>query len=146
MDDDQDGFGRFVVERRPALLATALLLTGDRAPAEELVQRALARARGSATPDDAALRALVRGATSRWTRLTRSEQVIEAFPDPAAVTAPGLGTALRELPPRTRAVVVLRWHAHLPDVRIAELLGCPVETVAAEAASGLATLDRKSVV
>jgi DNA-directed RNA polymerase specialized sigma24 family protein len=140
MDDDQDGFARFVVDRRPALLATALLLTGDRTPAEELVQRALGRARGSATPDDAALRALVRGATSRWTRLTRSEQVIEAMPDPAAATAPGLGAALRELPPRTRAVVVLRWHAHLPDARIAELLGCPVETVAAEAATGLATL------
>jgi DNA-directed RNA polymerase specialized sigma24 family protein len=139
--DGDPGFATFVAERRPALLRTALLLTGDRAPAEELVQRALRRARGSADPAEATLRELVRGATSRWTRLTRSEQVIEALPDPFAAPVAGrvddLGTALRELPARTRAVLVLRWHEQLPDDRIAALLRCPVATVEAEATTGL---------
>jgi DNA-directed RNA polymerase specialized sigma24 family protein len=133
----------FVADRRPALLRTALLLTGDRAAAEELVQRALGRVRRRwpHDPETAALRGLVRGATSRWSRLTRAEQVIESLPGPAAdpptAAGPDLAAALRELPPRTRTVVVLRWHDRLPDARIAELLHSSAATVAEEAGRGL---------
>jgi DNA-directed RNA polymerase specialized sigma24 family protein len=131
---------------RPGLLPTALLLTGDRATAEELVQRALARApRRTGDPEAAALAALVRATTGRWARLGRAEQVIEALPDPfgtpqPADPGPDLARALRELPARTRAAVVLRWHDRLPDARIAALLRCPVGEVADEAARGLAQL------
>ncbi|CCH87659.1 protein of unknown function [Modestobacter italicus] len=141
-----DDVPRPSADRRPELLRTALLLTGDRASAEELVQRALTRVRGrSGDPGSAELAALVRLATSRWARLGRAEQVIEELPDPFRPSAapdpgPDLARALRELPARTRAVVVLRWHGHLPDARIAELLRCPVPEVAAEAARGLALL------
>jgi DNA-directed RNA polymerase specialized sigma24 family protein len=142
VDDDPDGFARFVTDRRPALLGTALLLTGDRRPAEELVQRALSRARRSPDPASEVLRALVTGAASRWSGLTRAPQVIESLPDPFAAAAepahtPDLAAALRELPPRTRAVVVLRWHEHLPDDRIGALLRCPVDAVRTEASLGL---------
>jgi DNA-directed RNA polymerase specialized sigma24 family protein len=135
-----DDLPRSVADRRPALLRTALLLTGDRTTAEELVQRAFTRVR-SGDP----LAAVVRGATSRWARLGRAEQVIEALPDPfrpavAPDEGPDLARALRELPARTRAAVVLRWHDRLPDARIADLLRCPVAEVAAEAARGLAQL------
>jgi DNA-directed RNA polymerase specialized sigma24 family protein len=146
--DGGPDFARFVADARPDLLRTALLLSGDRGAAEELVQRALGRVlRGRAgDPQSVALQALVDGATSRWTRLTRAEQVIESLPDPFAAperdgpTDPDLAAALRDLPARTRAVVVLRWHDGLADVRTAQLLHCPVETVAAEAARGLALL------
>lgn len=40
-----DTFEDFVAARRPELLRTALLLAGDRAGAEDLVQRALTRSR-----------------------------------------------------------------------------------------------------
>jgi DNA-directed RNA polymerase specialized sigma24 family protein len=143
VDDDVDaGFPRFVVDRRPGLLRTALLLTGDRAAAEELVQRALTRASRPRPrdPETTVLPALVAGATSRWARLTHAEQVIESHPDPFAAPgddAPDLARALLDLPARTRAVVVLRWHEELPDTRIAQLLDCPVGTVTTEAALGL---------
>lgn len=42
MSGDVPSFGRIVADRRPALLPTALLLTGDRATAEVLVQETLA--------------------------------------------------------------------------------------------------------
>ena len=140
-----DAFATFVADRRPALLRTALLLTGDRAPAEELVQRALTRAQREwpRDPETAVLRGLVDGATSRWARLTRAEQVIEALPDPFTAPAPArpdLAAALRELAPRTRTVVVLRHHEHLPEARVAELLHCPVATVRAEEATGVELL------
>jgi hypothetical protein len=47
---------------------------------------------------------------------------------------------LRELPPRTRAVTVLRWHEGLSDAEAARLLGRPVPAVAADAADGLTRL------
>jgi len=140
------GLSRLVADCRPALLRTALLLTGDRATAEELVQRALGRARRAEDPQRAALAALVDGATSRWRRLARVEQVIDTLPDPFAApptpepARPDLADLLRDLPPRTRAAVVLRWHERLPDPRTAELLHCDVGTAAAEADRGLAEL------
>jgi DNA-directed RNA polymerase specialized sigma24 family protein len=148
---DSNGFLPFVTDRRPSLLGTALLLTGDRGTAEELVQRALGRVRragstsGPRDPDTVALRAVVAGATSRWARFARSEQVIESLPDPFSdplARTPDLAAALRGLPPRTRAVVVLRWHEQLPDDRIAVLLRRPVGEVAAAAALGLERLGR----
>jgi DNA-directed RNA polymerase specialized sigma24 family protein len=145
------GFAAFVADRRPALLRTALLLTGDRSTAEELVQRALTRSRRArqGDPEEAARQALVDGAVSRWARFAHAEQVIESLPDPFAAPGPrrpptaepDLAAALRELAPRTRAVVVLRWHDGLPDALIARLLRCPAGTVAAEAARGLAQLQ-----
>lgn len=143
---DDESFAAFVAARRPALLGTAVLLTGDRSSAEELVQRALGRARRApaAQLDAAALQRLVDGATSRWHRSARSPQVIESLPDPfagpGADGSPDLAASLRELPARTRAVVVLRWHERLPDARIAELVRCPVAAVTAAAAQGLAAL------
>jgi DNA-directed RNA polymerase specialized sigma24 family protein len=123
-----------VPDRRPGLLRIALLLTGHRAPAEELVQRALVRARRG-DPETAVLQALLRSTTSRWVRLTHAEQVIDS--GTADDAAPDLADALVELPARARAVVVLRWYGDLPDGRIAELLRCPVATVRTDAAAGL---------
>ncbi|WP_369138434.1 hypothetical protein [Modestobacter versicolor] len=144
MDDVDAAFRAFVTARRPDLLGTALLLTGDRAAAEELVQRALRRARrcSPADRDTAVLRSLAAGATSRWGRLARAEQVIEEFPAAAVPgpAGPDLATALRGLAPVTRAVVVLRWHEGLGEERTAALLHRTVPEVAAEAARGLAQL------
>lgn len=39
------------------------------------------------------------------------------------------GTALRRLPYRQRAAVVLRYYADLPEAEIAEALGCRVPAV-----------------
>ncbi|MCZ2839364.1 hypothetical protein [Modestobacter sp. VKM Ac-2985] len=134
-------FARFVAERRPGLLRTALLLTGDRATAEELVQRALTRTRRgwpTGDPLTTARRALVTGATSRG---RRAEQVIEQLPDPlASAVDDELARALRDLPPRTRAATVLRVAEGLDAAAAAALLGRPVAEVEAAAAAGAAQL------
>ncbi|WP_222195104.1 RNA polymerase sigma factor [Modestobacter italicus] len=146
-DDGPDGFGhaegghpddaafaRFVADHRPGLLRTAVLLTGDRADAEELVQRALTRVRRSWPRDDdpltTARRALVRGATGRL-RSAGAQQVIESLPGPGAPTAPagdpGLQRALRDLPPRARAAAVLAELDGLDDAALARVLGGAAE-------------------
>jgi DNA-directed RNA polymerase specialized sigma24 family protein len=56
--------------------------------------------------------------------------------------APGLETgvmldALSALPPRGRAVVVLRYWADLSVEQVAEVLGCPTGTVASDNARAL---------
>jgi DNA-directed RNA polymerase specialized sigma24 family protein len=137
-----DTFEEFVAARRPELLRTALLLAGDRAGAEELVQRALTRSRRRAgDPLAAARAALVTGSTRRQ---VRGEQVIESLPDPFAPAAAGpepLARALRDLPARTRAATVLTAFDRLPLTEVAALLGCPVETAAQEADRGTRALS-----
>ncbi|MCZ2815965.1 sigma factor-like helix-turn-helix DNA-binding protein [Modestobacter sp. VKM Ac-2984] len=134
-------FAQFVAERRPGLLRTALLLTGDRTSAEELVQRALTRTRRgwpTGDPLTTARRALVTGATGRG---LRGEQVIEQLPDPLAPAVDDeLARALRDLPPRTRAATVLRVAEGLDAAAVAALLGRPVAEVEAAAAAGAAQL------
>jgi RNA polymerase sigma factor (sigma-70 family) len=51
-----------------------------------------------------------------------------------------LHQAMRELSPRTRAVIVLRYVADLPEAEVAMILGCAVGTVKARASRGLAKL------
>jgi len=45
--------------------------------------------------------------------------------------------ALRTLPPRMRAVLVLRYFADLGEAEVADLLGCSVGTVKSQASRGL---------
>lgn len=138
--EDAD-FARFVADRRPGLLRTALLLTGDRATAEELVQRALTRTRRSwptANPLATARRAMVAGAGRRG---LRGEQVIEELPDPLAPAVDDeLSRALRALPPRVRAATVLRHADELDAAALAAVLGRPVAEAEAAAAAGAGRL------
>lgn len=48
--------------------------------------------------------------------------------------------ALRLLPPKQRAVVVLRYYEDLPEAAIAEALGCSPGTVKSHASRALRTL------
>lgn len=137
-----DDFVRFVVDRRAALLRTAWLLTGDHGHAEDLVQVALvkthrhwARVAGRGDPTAYVRRVLVTTHTSWRRRRSSTEQVMAAMPDTAAPDDPSatrddeLLAALQSLPPRMRAVVVLRFYEDLSEASTAELLGCSVGTV-----------------
>jgi len=150
--DFDDEFAEFVTRWSPALLRVAFLLTSDRGEAEDLLQTALlktSRHWERLTEREAAYayvrRVLVTTHTS-WRRRRRVYEVlIDTVPDrhvgePAEIEAGHALRALGQLPPRMRAVVVLRWYEGLSEAETAEALGCSVGSVKSQASRGLARL------
>ena len=146
-----DGFAEFVTRWSPALLRVAFLLTSDRGEAEDLLQTALlktSRHWGRIADHEAAYpyvrRVLVTTHTS-WRRRRRVHEVlVDQLPEPAAAAAgPDAGRALQaleELPPKMRAVVVLRWYEGLSEAETAEALGVSLGSVKSQASRGRARL------
>lgn len=64
------------------------------------------------------------------------------MPDPAGtvVLRDAVWQALRTLPPRTRAVLVLRYFEDLTEAQIASALGCSIGSVKSQASRGLSRL------
>lgn len=152
--EDSPGFEDFVARRGGPMLAMARGLVRREADAEDLVQDVLASAllkwgRVSAADDPAAYvnRMLVNAATSWWRRPARRERPTEGHHD-ATVDDPSAASgeraallgALRALPARHRAVLVLRYYEGVPDAEIAALLGMAPSTVRSSARRGLAAL------
>ena len=150
----EDDFREFVLARTPALLGTAYALTGDRGIAEDLLQTALLKTyrhwrsirRGEHAPEAYVRRVMVNQRISWWRR-RRVTETGRPLPDVAAPDPRSgieerdeLWRALQQLPPRTRAVVVLRYWEDLPESVVAELLGCSVGSVKSQASRGLARL------
>ena len=135
-----------VTERGDALKRYAFLLCGEDATAQDLVQDALVRAIGRHRPfagqDMVQVEAYVRRiivnlsidqnrSLSRWRRFLPLLATPDQSPDPAAriATTRDMHSALRELSPRQRACVVLRYYEDLPIADIASALGCSDGTV-----------------
>src|SRR5262249_13336120 len=151
---DREQFEEFMTSRWPGLVRLAFGLTGDRWLAEDLAQTALATAYASwwrvsraDDPDAYVRRILINASKSRLRRRRVSEQPAAtareaAVPDLTASVdeRSALLGALQELPPRQRAVVVLRYWEDLTDAQTAELLGCSASTVRSQAARALAKL------
>jgi RNA polymerase sigma-70 factor (sigma-E family) len=155
--ETEASFEDFVRARADSLLRTALLLTGQRrAEAEDLLQLALERAYRhwpricrSEGPERYVRRILASASADRWRRLARRpEQAMPAagegpaVPDSANQIADRdyLLRALAALPPRQRAVLVLRYIEELSEAETAQMLGCSLGTVKSQAARGLARL------
>ena len=150
--EHEAAFEAFVNARSGDLLRTAVLLTRDRGHAEDLLQTALVKAyrrwgRIEGDPYPYVRRVLVTSAAS-WRRL-RSTQEIVSLPahDPGEPDGTDvvdererMTAALATLPPRMRAVLVLRYTEDLSEVATAELLGCSVHTVRSQTVRGLARL------
>jgi RNA polymerase sigma-70 factor (sigma-E family) len=150
---EREQFREFMVSRWPGLVRLAYGLTGDRWLAEDLAQTALASActawgRVSRADDpDAYVRRILINASNghfRRRRQTEGDRRLPEAPaaDPAALAdqRSDLLTALRGLPPRQRAVVVLRYWADLSDAQVAALLRCSEGTVRSQAWRALAKL------
>ena len=146
-------FDEFVAVRGQALHRTAYLLTGDWALAEDLLQTALARAypRWSRIerddPEAYVRKALVNTWSSWWRRKWRGEAPTDRLPESAVPDAyadadrrDAVRDALRRLPPKQRAVVVLRFHEDMTEAQVAALLGISVGTVKSQTSKALANL------
>jgi RNA polymerase sigma-70 factor (sigma-E family) len=154
---EPDGFREYVAAKSPSLTRAAWLLTGNEAAAEDLVQTALVRmwSRWSRLEQDGNVDAYVRRVlvttyVNGWRRRWRGEiptEVLPDGPDAADVHAAtdlrlAVRRALAELPPRQRAVVVLRYFQDLTEAQAAHALGCSVGTVKSQTAKALARLRK----
>jgi RNA polymerase sigma-70 factor (sigma-E family) len=146
-------FSEFVAAALPSLLRFGHVLTGSPHEAEDLVQEALARCLRrwrrvrADDPSGYVRRTMINTQVTRWRRWDSRVQlgeVPEAAGDDAALARreewEALRLALAKLPPRQRAVLVLRYLEDLPDASIAALLGCRPGTVRSQALRGLAAL------
>ena len=140
-----------VAERGDALLATATLLAGSRTAGEDLLQAALERvlrrwSRVRGDPEGYVRRTLYHLAVDQWRLRRRRPEVHLAVEPPVADEAGAvqlrraLVQAMAALPPRQRAVLVLRYWEQLSEAEAAEALGCSVGTVKSSASRGLARL------
>ncbi|HEU0241166.1 MAG TPA: SigE family RNA polymerase sigma factor [Micromonosporaceae bacterium] len=135
------GFEEFAVARAKRLFQYAYLICGDWHQAEDLVQATLAkvyvawrRVEHQENVDAYARRVLLRTYLSHR-RLKRSsetpvaEVVAGAYEDDSADLRVTLMTALRALPPRHRAVVVLRYFEGQTSESVAAILGMTASAV-----------------
>lgn len=145
-----------MASRWAALVRLGYGLTGDRWLAEDLAQTALAsayaawwRVRRADDPDAYVRRVLINASNRRFRRRRVAEKPAashESRPataaDPAAVVGErsALLAALAELPPRQRAVLMLRYWEDMTDAQAAAVLGCSASTVRSQAARALAKL------
>jgi RNA polymerase sigma-70 factor (sigma-E family) len=150
---EPDGFRDFVEARSPALLRSGWLLTGDWPSAEDLVQTALAAAwpRWATLNQSPELyvRKIMVNTFLRWRQRRWNGEIataklpeLRAYGDVFAQvdSRAALTAALDRLPPRQRAVVVLRYFGDLTEAQTAQAMDCSVGTVKAHAAKALARL------
>ncbi|HTU84881.1 MAG TPA: SigE family RNA polymerase sigma factor [Solirubrobacteraceae bacterium] len=159
MDRRRADFDRFVTDSTDGLLRTAFLIVWDLPEAEDIVQETLLevarrwpRVRRMDHPVAYARRILVnralRGVTRRAqarTELTgewSSDQVDETAGPDAIDAHDELMRALAALPPRQRAVLVLRYFLDLPEAEVAAALKCSLGNVKSTASRGLARLEQ----
>jgi RNA polymerase sigma-70 factor (sigma-E family) len=146
---------RLLAVRGDHLLHAAIALTGNRLDAEDLLQAAverLLRSCGQVDDLEAYLRRVLynlaadgwrrRQARRRMPRLPGSRSGGDIEPDPVTTAdlRDALMGALRALPPRQRAVVVLRYWEQFTQAETAELLGCSEGAVKSSASRGLSRL------
>lgn len=139
----EDDFDEFVVASWPSLFRASFLLMGDYHLAEDLLQSALAkvyavwpRVSHMEHPRSYTRAVLTHEAMAWWRRKSSAEIPVADWPD---LTVAGheesltqawvVWQALRRLPPRQRAVMVLRYYEDLSEAEIARTLGISAGSV-----------------
>jgi RNA polymerase sigma-70 factor (sigma-E family) len=144
----------FLAKRADRLMRTAVLLTGSREAGQDLLQTALERLirhwrRLDGDPEAYLRRTLYNLAADgfrRQGRLQRKLLLLKAGTQPPAdpTAAVDLRDALvrimLQLPPRQRAVLVLKYWEQLTEAETAAVLGWPEGTVKSAASRGLRRL------
>ena len=151
-------FTAYLNARQPSLLRTAYLLTGDRHQAEDILQTSLAKlylawhkVNDRNSVDAYVRRIMVNENNSLWRRGWKkreyaAEQLPEGDPHHDAYDE-GLSSALwdvvQTLPPKARAVVVLRYYEQMTEAETADVLGISVGTVKSQCSRALAALRER---
>jgi RNA polymerase sigma-70 factor (sigma-E family) len=151
-DAARSDFLTFVHARAGALFRVAYALAGQQQAAEDLVQASLEkmalRWRWIQDPEAYAKRVIYHEFVS-WRRRRWVKEILTAdLPDRAPTADPtrtvdlrqALVAALATLPPRQRAVLVLRYLEDHTDTEIARIMGCSRPTVSSQAHRALARL------
>jgi RNA polymerase sigma factor (sigma-70 family) len=134
---------------RPGLVRLAHLLTGSAAAAEDVVHDAfIGLARNVARVNDPGAylrRSGVNLSTNLHRRATRERRHLATVSEPVVDAAEIDDTwrLLAELPPRQRAVLVLRFYLDLSEAETARVMGCRPGTVKSTTARALASLKEK---
>jgi RNA polymerase sigma-70 factor (sigma-E family) len=149
-------FADYMSARMASLRRLALLLCQDWHRADDLVQAAMTRLylrwekAASADSIDAYVRTIVvrEFIRERRTNWARRVSVTDRPPDlpappPDREDFLDLRAAVAGLPPRQRAVLVLRFYCDMNIDQCAEALGCTSGTVKSQTAKALATLRRE---
>lgn len=162
----EEAYLAFVRGSAAPLRRFAYLLCGDWHVAEDVVQNALVkiyrswpRLRRHDTMDRYARQAVLRcwldESRRPWRRAERRDGVVPDLPGHAGAAADPLALgqsawtrevvlrALTAVPPRQRAVLVLRYWEDRPVSDVAAALGCSEGTVKSQTSRGLATLRRE---
>ncbi|GGS17690.1 DNA-directed RNA polymerase sigma-70 factor [Actinokineospora fastidiosa] len=148
-----EDFAEFVRTAMPGLLRYGHALTGNPHDGADLVQTVLEKtgarwssvARRTGDPLAYVRRAMANAHVSRWRRIRRENLVADIPETPAAreryaFEDEPLWDALRALPARQRAVVVLRFYEGLSEAEIAHTLGVTAGTVKSQASKAMTTL------
>jgi RNA polymerase sigma-70 factor (sigma-E family) len=151
-------FAEFFHATWPRLYRTAYAVAGDPHAAEDALQTAYAKAfaswrrvRGADHPEAYVRRVVVNEILGTRRRSWWRREVLAPPPDAAdpgdttdveVVDRDAMWAAVLALPPRQRAVVVLRYYEDLSEAEIAEVLGCSRGTVKSQASAALANLRR----
>lgn len=152
-------FTSFVSAHSGQLRRTAYLLTGATQAAEDLLQDALVKTWLACPRIDRVAawaytrKVMVNLATDRWRR-RRYETITLDLDDRNVAPSDGGFAAsddhsfivrqLAQLSARERAAVVLRYYHDLPEVEVAQLMGCSVGTVKSTCSRALARLRSRS--
>jgi RNA polymerase sigma-70 factor (sigma-E family) len=153
--DEQD-FAEYFAAKRDSARRTAYMLCGDWHKADDLAQTAFValhrrwkKIRDRAATDAYLRKTLVRASIDESRRPWRRERQTDELPEPPqdgagldeqVATKQDLIAALRLVPPRQRAVLVLRYFDGLDVGGAADVLGCSEGNVKSQTARGLANL------
>jgi RNA polymerase sigma-70 factor (sigma-E family) len=155
-DPGTESLARLLGERGDELLRAAVALTGSRADGEDLLQAAVERVlrnwrRVDTDPEGYLRRTLYNLAADGWRRRGRwRARLVELGAQARMGVGDGeaevvdvrdeLVRLLRQLPPRQRAVIVLRYWEQRSQAETAALLGCSEGMVKSAASRGLRRL------
>lgn len=151
---DAPAFEEYAATAWPWLYRSSYLLAGNHADAEDLAQQTLLQAyrswaRVSQADEPAAyLRRMLTNLyiSQRRPRARKLELLTDAPPEPRPAPAAGpedglvLWPHVASLPPRQRAVIVLRYYEQLSEREIAAALGCSTGNVKSTAHRALQAL------